>query len=32
MTTLDLVALGLAGLGTAVTGALFAIAWLRRRP
>jgi hypothetical protein len=32
VTTLDLVALGLAGLGTAVTVALFAIHRLRRRP
>ena len=31
MTTLDLVALGLAGLGIVVTGALFAIHRMRRR-
>jgi hypothetical protein len=32
VTTLDLVALGLAGLGTGVTVTLFAIHRLRRRP
>jgi len=32
MTTLDVVAVGLSGLGIAVTAALFAIHWLRHRP